>query len=455
MNNKINVLKVADNSKRKREDFNCIQNLVDHIADKKLEELGQEGAFVFSNGLSEIEGWSLELDEEQVILKSEKENYVTGNIMGILGMDHEQLMITSRFCKEENQDYFLQYLLQKVLHLPNFVSFAQSIHQEEKIFEWLTFLFPLYLQKALRKGKFRDYMDQVHNNAHVRGRMDIASHIQKNIPFQGKIAYRQREHLVDNDLMELIRHAIEAIRGKKYGHPILDGVKEEVMVIERVTLKYRMADRRKVIEANRKNPIQHAYYREYGDLQKLCLFILQNQQHSLYLGNQKMYGILFDGAWLWEEYLNLILGEKFYHPMNKKKLGVQKFFDRAGTIYPDFLGRNPINRVIADAKYKPAKNIYGRDYLQILAYMFRFESKRGYFLYPQSGEQRDGQFIHLRLNQGITYEKNVSPREDIDVIKLGFVIPRYSNNYKEFVRQMEESERLFFQLLASDNETNS
>ena len=141
--------------------------------------------------------------------------------------------------------------------------------------------------------------------------------------------------------------------------------------------------------------------------------------------------------------------------MNKKKLGVQKFFDRAGTIYPDFLGRNPINRVIADAKYKPAKNIYGRDYLQILAYMFRFESKRGYFLYPQSGEQRDGQFIHLRLNQGITYEKNVSPREDIDVIKLGFVIPRYSNNYKEFVRQMEESERLFFQLLASDNETNS
>ena len=61
------MLKVADNSKRKREDFNCIQNLVDHIADKKLEELGQEGAFVFSNGLSEIEGWSLELDEEQVI----------------------------------------------------------------------------------------------------------------------------------------------------------------------------------------------------------------------------------------------------------------------------------------------------------------------------------------------------------------------------------------------------
>ena len=108
MNNKINVLKVADNSKRKREDFNCIQNLVDHIADKKLEELGQEGAFVFSNGLSEIEGWSLELDEEQVILKSEKENYVTGNIMGILGMDHEQLMI---FCNT----YFKKFCICPIL----------------------------------------------------------------------------------------------------------------------------------------------------------------------------------------------------------------------------------------------------------------------------------------------------------------------------------------------------
>lgn len=112
------MLKVADNSKRKREDFNCIQNLVDHIADKKLEELGQEGAFVFSNGLSEIEGWSLELDEEQVILKSEKENYVTGNIMGILGMDHEQLMITSRFCKEENQDYFCNTYFKKFCICP-------------------------------------------------------------------------------------------------------------------------------------------------------------------------------------------------------------------------------------------------------------------------------------------------------------------------------------------------
>ena len=85
MNHKINVLKVADNSKKKREDFICIQNLVDHIADKKLEELGQEGVFVFSSSLNEIEGWSRELDEEQVILKSEKENYVTGNNYGHFG----------------------------------------------------------------------------------------------------------------------------------------------------------------------------------------------------------------------------------------------------------------------------------------------------------------------------------------------------------------------------------
>lgn len=41
-------------------------------------------------------------------------------------------------------------------------------------------------------------------------------------------------------------------------------------------------------------------------------------------------------------------------------------------------------RIIADAKYKPIKNIGNRDYLQVLAYMFRFDAKAGYYLYPES-----------------------------------------------------------------------
>ena len=47
------------------------------------------------------------------------------------------------------------------------------------------------------------------NTLEVKGTIDIARHIVKNTPFVGNVAYSQREHFFDNDLMELIRHRLE------------------------------------------------------------------------------------------------------------------------------------------------------------------------------------------------------------------------------------------------------
>ena len=91
--------------------------------------------------------------------------------------------------------------------------------------------------------------------------------------------------------------------------------------------------------------------------------------------------MLFDGAWFWEEYMNSIMDEIFYHPMNKATKGSQRLFDHnRGLIYPDFISRDSEARVIADAKYKPIDNIGNKDYLQVLAYMFRFDAKKGLVL---------------------------------------------------------------------------
>ena len=62
--------------------------------------------------------------------------------------------------------------------------------------------------------------------------------------------------------------------------------------------------------------IAHPYYTEYTMLQKICLKILRHE--NIIFGNKKdkIYGLVFDGAWLWEEYLNTILHEIFIHPEN-------------------------------------------------------------------------------------------------------------------------------------------
>lgn len=68
-----------------------------------------------------------------------------------------------------------------------------------------------------------------------------------------------------------------------------------------------------------------------------------------------------------------------------------------GLIYPDFIGKDVDNRIIADAKYKPIDNIGNKDYLQVLAYMFRFDARKGFYLYPESDNEED---IELKLNRG-------------------------------------------------------
>ncbi|MEE1324571.1 MAG: hypothetical protein U0K19_03090 [Bifidobacteriaceae bacterium] len=50
-------------------------------------------------------------------------------------------------------------------------------------------------------------------------------------------------------------------------------------------------------------------------------------------------------------------------------------------VYLDFIGRERMTPVIADAKYKLVGNISERDYQQMLDYMFYFVIHRGFYLY--------------------------------------------------------------------------
>lgn len=176
-------------------------------------------------------------------------------------------------------------------------------------------------------------------------------------------------------------------------------------------------------------------------MQRLCLLILRHQKHQIGTGSRQIYGILFDGAWLWEEYINLLIEDIFYHPMNKSGTGAQRLFDgNVGLIYPDFISRNSQPRIIADAKYKPLDNIGNRDYLQLLAYMFRFDAKTGYYIYPEAESFDD---LKLWMNCGSTYEKNVAPRNDISVTKCGLRIPMDVPNYAEFSTRMHLCEQEF------------
>ncbi len=436
------LFKIKDNSQQKKETFLQIKNLTEKIANKTLEQLEREGVFVFPDSVKEAG----DITQDQTILQSVNDAYCSGNVMGFLGYGDERLIIESRFCGE-SKDYFFQYLLDKVLDFPNIVDLDSDATQEDRLFNFFLFLFPYYFKSAMRKGLFKKYIRHSYNDVNIKGTIDVARHIDANTPFVGKIAYSQREFSYDNSLMELVRHTIEFIKRKPYGNKLLIKVKDEVKLVIDATPGYKPYARQKIIEQNKNNAVRHAYYREYLALQRLCLLILRYQKHQIGLGGKRIYGILFDGAWLWEEYINLLIGGAFYHPMNKGGKGAQRLFNgNVGLIYPDFISHNSEKRMIADAKYKPINNIGSRDYLQVLAYMFRFDAKVGYYLYPEAENYKD---LILRLNQGSTYEKNVMPRDDVSVIKHGLKIPIDVQNYADFIARMKECERDFTSVFLS------
>ena len=438
------LLRIKDNSQQKKDAFSQVARLTGKIADKTLEQLEREGVFVFPETVKDAE----DITQDQMILQSVNDTYRSGNVMGFLGYGDERLVIESRFCRG-SEDYFFQYLLDKVLDFPNIVNLESDANQDDRMFNFFLFLFPRYLQAAMRKGLFKKYIRHSYNDGNVKGTIDIARHIEANTPFVGKIAYSQREFSYDNSLMELVRHTIEFIKRKPYGNKLLVKAKDEVKLVINATPGYEPYDRQKIIEQNKKNTVRHAYFREYLALQRLCLLILQHQRHQIGLGVKRIYGILFDGAWLWEEYINSLIGDAFYHPMNKEGKGAQRLFNgNVGLIYPDFISRNSEKRMIADAKYKPINNIGNRDYLQVLAYMFRFDAKIGYYLYPEAQNADD---LLLRMNRGSTYEKNVMPRDDISVLKHGLKIPMDAQNYADFIMRIKLSEREFAGEFLSDH----
>ena len=427
------IPKVKDNTTYITSRFSCNQCIVSNILNKSLNQLDAEGLFIFPEAIKKVE----DLTRDQMILQEFNGKYRTGNIMGFIGYGKERLIIQSRFCNDK-EDYFLSYLLERVLNIPNIVSLDADTSSDKRLLNFLLFIFPKYLENAIRKGLYKQYIHKKYNDTNIKGKIDIPRHLTKNTPFIGSIAYSQRLFSYDNMLMELIRHTIEFIKSKSYGSIILSDIKEELKLIVNATQSYRTCDRQKIIEQNKKNPIRHAYFREYSALQRLCILILKSEKHDIGSGIQNSYGILFDGAWLWEEYINILLSSHFYHPKNKSKFGAQQLFsDGKGLIYPDFISKSTDPRLIVDAKYKPIENIRGRDYLQVLAYMYRFDASKGYYIYPDS----EGQVpLVLNLNKGSTYENNVSARNDVNIIKLGFKIPNKSADYDDFKMQIHESE---------------
>jgi len=426
-----------------------IKNDLSKIANKNLFDLQKDNhdLLVFPQKFNTYHD---DIDKLQICsLYDDNKKLKTYNFMGFIGINDTQLTISSRFTPNANHDYFLHYMLGKVLSL-NIVN-LDTTKNNEGIEDFLPYLFPAFLKKAISQGIYKEYRRNEYNNANVRGVIDIPRNIRLNLPFTGNIAYNTREYCYDNTMTELIRHTIEHLRTLPMARTVLTSTtdtRSDVQQIIDCTRSYNKNDRRKIINANLK-PFRHPYYTDYLPLQRLCLQILKHEKVSFGDDKDKIHGLVFDGAWLWEEYLYSILKEYFSHPRNKT--GEEKkylFEDSEGykkqEIYPDFINKS--KKIIADAKYKRIeKNSeeHGReDYFQIITYMYRFKAKHGFLLYPYPEN------IILHPENFICDKYSIIETEG-QVIKLGLAISKESEDekYETFCHNIIKNEKAFLSKL--------
>lgn len=439
----MSIIQIADNDyKGVSIDKTDIEN-IKQFANKKIKYLKENNLFILSKN-----SFKDDIENSDIIELDEVNNKIySNNIMGFIGYNYTQIKITSRFTPNSDKDYFLHYMLQKVFY-SNIFNWEYTTERDYS-FDFLIYMFTHFFQKAIRQGIFKSYQNRKYNDANVRGVIDINRHIKNNIPFNGEIAYNTREYSYDNNITQLIRHTIEYINTKSRGIlNINEDIKSGVFQIIEATKRYDKNKRQSIINKNLKK-LNHPYFYEYEPLRKICIQILRHEELKYGREENKIYGILFDGAYLWEEYIYTILKDlDFLHPRNKEKTDGINLLNKKWTVYPDFYNYN--KQIVLDTKYKMLNKdndkIDGSDKHQIISYVYTLGAKIGGFVYPSENKEFSFDNIGI-LNR--EYNKNILEDYSPSIFKYAFLIPNKKSNEEnfeninDFKKEIEKSENDF------------
>ncbi len=447
-----------------RRGVNDMYDFINQINDRTIDELkSDEGGILvwphsFKEGKDEPAQMTIlncKFDNNRNIL-----SLSTGNLVGFIGEGKVQIEINSRFSSGEDngvQDYFLYHMLAKVFHanIVNMEVGAGSL----KDLNLLIFMFPRLLKEALIQGMFKQYIKKEYNDCNIRGTIDINRHIRHNYPTNGRIAYRTREFSYDNNITQLVRHTIEYMIRLPMGRALLNGSKETealVRMIIQSTPTYSKNKRLQVIADNRR-PVNHPYYIKYKALQRLCLAILRQEQISHGAQENKVNGLLIDVAWLWEEYVAVVLSENstgFKHYTNKNAfpLFVNENDKRFQNIIPDYLHEEEksVRRyIVADAKYIPLHRYEHLDaeraasvYYKTIMYMYRFHTNLGFLFHPcNNNDVTEMEKIqnYKREDNMITCDYRIANDKDCHLHEIGFIVPKSDDKFKENMVAVEKA----------------
>lgn len=414
--------------------------------------------------------------------EKEKERFRldTGNLMGVLRFRESngtslQVEVLSRFDKGSN-NFFLNYLLSKAFDV-GLGNDSVTATQPSVLDLLLDVLFVRRLGEAAKNGLLRQYRTYRNNDWNFKGRLDLPRHIRENFPLPHGIAYVKREIDLDVPVNRLLLLAALVVRKRR---PDLFERNEDASDAFR-ELRTAISDpgdvRSVLSHRDCREPVRHPFYREIWEpLRQIARMILEEERwHLFHESEESVSGVVFDGAWLWEEYLDSVLSEFGYRHCVRggnsddtfRALLNARTGHKGSPMYPDFARKDDSGNYVAlaDAKYK-RQGLVRADRLQMISYAFVYLPKKIYLIYPPADGKCEPDSGVDSDDLGAAFDdkyfiRTVKTRDEprgsgifIQTISVG-KIPN-ENTFDSFKRTMEgEESELRMKLEAADQNGNT
>lgn len=343
--------------------------------------------------------------------------------------------IRSRLDGASDKPFFLLEMLTQGNIIFSDNNMVPSNDADAAIFDCLLlFRLKKYLQDAYKKGVYRTYHTFHENDNRIKGSIDFAEHIRKNMGLDcGKVAYTYREKSVNNYLNHLIIEAYEELKFK-YRDLVVRNfdnyyVTNDIINLLKRETKYPQYSRSEIMRKC-ETPISHPYYTEYETLRKVCLSVLRGEGTSIMTGEgDTVSGLLYYIPDLWEEYL-----ESKMINLNMSSQEVIEVFNNGkeykNKFRPDFVFETDDGRpyMILDAKYKPGwmavhkSSAFGNhksDYEECIRNMNAINAYTTGVIFPYLDEKEDNDY--LKDNEEIVFDDS-----NVDNIRM-HAISKYNH----------------------------
>ncbi len=269
----------------------------------------------------------------------------------------------------------------------------QSIHLLDLYFEW----FLNEMQVLIHQGLIKQYYKQTGDVKVLKGKLEFAGHIQKNLVHKERFYTTHQVYEKDHLIHQILGQALEIVATLSKGTYLYSKCKTVQLDFPEIeSIKANENTFTKIPKSRKTAPYETAL--------SIARLIILNYAPNVSSGSEKMLALLFDMNKLWEEYVLIRLKQAVVEKEDYSVYGQSATpFWKDITVRPDILLVKDDERFIIDTKWKNMD--YNKpstdDLRQMYVYNEYWNSRKSLLLYPSNQSDFKGfvEFVKLSENE--------------------------------------------------------